>query len=36
MNPSAIVMLVLSLTIFIGGILFCITRVGKSRGSDTA
>ena len=30
MNPSAIVMLIVSLALFIGGILYCISRVIKA------
>jgi hypothetical protein len=36
MNPSAIVMLVISLTLFLGGIGFCISRVGKNRPVDSS
>jgi hypothetical protein len=33
-NPSAIVVLIISLVIFIGGIAYCISRVGKTRAPD--
>lgn len=35
MNPSAIVMLIISLMIFIGGIAYCISRVGKSNPPES-
>ncbi len=36
MNPSAIIMLVLVLLVFFGGIGFCISRVGKSPQDNSA
>ncbi len=35
MNPSAIIMLVIILLVFFGGIGFCISRVGKSPQDET-
>ena len=35
MNPSAIVMLIVSLAIFLGGIAYCISRVGKGNPPES-